>query len=138
MTRQEAFTMLDQMAKGIAEMFGSNCETVIHDLADPLHPVLAIYNGHVSGRSVGSTRDVTGVEQDLYLDNDVVNLLAVTPSGQQTKSSTFSIKGEDYHLGFGINYDFTPLAYANRVLLDRKSTRLNSSHRSISRMPSSA
>ena len=118
MTRQEAFTMLDQMAKGIAEMFGSNCETVIHDLADPLHPVLAIYNGHVSGRSVGSTRDVTGVEQDLYLDNDVVNLLAVTPSGQQTKSSTFSIKGEDYHLGFGINYDFTPLAYANRVLLD--------------------
>ena len=57
MTRQEAFTMLDQMAKGIAEMFGSNCETVIHDLADPLHPVLAIYNGHVSGRSVGSTRD---------------------------------------------------------------------------------
>ena len=54
--------------------------------------MLAIYNGHVSGRSVGSTRDVTGVEQDLYLDNDVVNLLAVTPSGQQTKSSTFSIR----------------------------------------------
>lgn len=125
MTRQEAFTMLDQMAKGIAEMFGSNCETVIHDLADPLHPVLAIYNGHVSGRSVGSTRDVTGVEQDLYLDNDVVNLLAVTPSGQQTKSSTFSIKGEDYHLGFGINYDFTPLAYANRVLLDLMHTEVD-------------
>ena len=118
MTREEAFSMLDRMAKGIAEMFGSNCETVINDLADPLHPVLAIYNGHVSSRTVGSTQDVTGVEQDLYLDTDVVNLLAVTPSGQQTKSSTFSIKGEDYHFGFGINYDFTPLAYANRVLLD--------------------
>lgn len=118
MTREEAFSMLNRMAKGIAEMFGSNCETVINDLADPLHPVLAIYNGHVSGRTVGSTQDVTGVEQDLYLDTDVVNLLAVTPSGQQTKSSTFSIKGEDYHFGFGINYDFTPLAYANRVLLD--------------------
>ena len=118
MTREEAFSMLDRMAKGIAEMFGSNCETVINDLAGPLHPVLAIYNGHVSGRTVGSTQDVTGVEQDLYLDTDVVNLLAVTPSGQQTKSSTFSIKGEDYHFGFGINYDFTPLAYANRVLLD--------------------
>lgn len=118
MTRQEAFHMLDRMAKGIAEMFGSNCETVINDLSDPLHPVLAIYNGHVSGRTVGSTQDVTGLEQDLYLDDDVVNLLAVTPSGQQTKSSTFSIKGEDYHYGFGINYDFSPLAYANRVLLD--------------------
>ena len=118
MTREEAFDMLDRMAKGIAEMFGSNCETVINDLTDPLHPILAIYNGHVSGRSVGSTQDVTGVEQDLHLDTDVVNLLAVTPSGQQTKSSTFSIKGEDYHYGFGINYDFTPLTYVNRVLLD--------------------
>lgn len=125
MNREEAFAMLDRMARGIAEMFGSNCETVINDLADPLHPVLAIYNGHVSGRSVGSTRDVTGVEQDLYLDTDVVNLLAVTPSGQQTKSSTFSIKGEDYHYGFGINYDFTPLAYANRVLLDLMHTEVD-------------
>ena len=76
MTREEAFDMLDRMAKGIAEMFGSNCETVINDLTDPLHPILAIYNGHVSGRSVGSTQDVTGVEQDLHLDTDVVNLLA--------------------------------------------------------------
>jgi len=103
MTQQEAFVMLDRLARGIAEMFGTNCETVINDLADPLHPILAIYNGHVSGREVGSTLDVTGVEQDLYLDSDVINLLAVTPSGQQTKSSTFSIKGEDYHLGLGIN-----------------------------------
>lgn len=125
MTREEAFDMLDRMAKGIAEMFGSNCETVINDLTDPLHPVLAIYNGHVSGRSVGSTQDVTGVEQDLHLDTDVVNLLAVTPSGQQTKSSTFSIKGEDYHYGFGINYDFTPLAYVNRVLLDLMHTEVD-------------
>ena len=125
MTRNEAFSMLDRMAKGIAEMFGSNCETVIHDLSDPLHPLLATYNGIVSGRRVGSTQDVTGVEQDLHLDSDVVNLLAVTPSGQQTKSSTFTIKGEDYHLGFGINYDFTPLAYANRVLLDLMHTEVD-------------
>ena len=118
MTREEVFHMLDRMAKGIAEMFGSNCETVINDLSDPLHPVLAIYNGHVSGRTVGSTQDITGLEQDLYLDTDVVNLLAVTSNGQQTKSSTFSIKGDDYHYGFGINYDFSPLAYANRVLAD--------------------
>lgn len=125
MTRNEAFSMLDRMAKGIAEMFGSNCETVIHDLSDPLHPVLAIYNGHVSGRTVGSTQDVTGVEQDLHLDSDVVNLLAVTPSGQQTKSSTFTIKGEDYHLGFGINYDFTPWPTPTGSLLDLMHTEVD-------------
>ena len=55
----------------------------------------------------------------------MVNSLAVTPSGQQTKSSTFSIKGDDYHFGFGINYDFTPLAYANRVLLDLMHTEVD-------------
>ncbi len=125
MNRDEAFATLDRIAKGVAEMFGSNCETVINDLADPLHPILAIYNGHVSGRSVGSTQDVTGLEEDLYLENDVVNLLAVTPGGQQTKSATFSIKGDDYHLGFGINYDFTPLTYANRVLLDLMHTEVD-------------
>lgn len=125
MTREEAFDMLDRMAKGIAEMFGANCETVINDLTDPLHPILAIYNGHVSGRSVGSTQDVTGIEQDLYLDTDMVNLLAVTPNGQQTKSSTFSIKGDGYHFGFGINYDYTPLSYANRVLLDLMHTEVD-------------
>ena len=125
MTREEAFDMLDRMAKGIAEMFGANCETVINDLTDPLHPILAIYNSHVSGRSVGSTQDVTGIEQDVTLDGDMVNLLAVTPNGQQTKSSTFSIKGDDYHFAFGINYDFTPLSYANRVLLDLMHTEVD-------------
>ena len=71
MTRKEAFNMLDQMARGIAEMFGSNCETIIHDLEDPHHPILALYNGHVSGRTVGSTQDLPGAERDLYLDDDV-------------------------------------------------------------------
>ena len=75
MTRKEAFNMLDQMARGIAEMFGSNCETIIHDLEDPHHPILAIYNGHVSGRTVGSTQDLTGAERDLYLDDDVVKFV---------------------------------------------------------------
>ena len=28
------------------------------------------------------------------------------------------MEGDDYHLALGINYDFTPLAYANRALLD--------------------
>ena len=120
MNREEAFATLDRIAKGIAEMFGSNCETIIHDLADPHHPILAIYNGHVSGRSVGSTLDVTGLEENLYLEEDVVNLLAVTPTGQQTKSATFSIKGDDYHLGFGINYDFTPLTYHSAIYKTRE------------------
>lgn len=121
MTREEAFEFLDRTARGIAEMFGSSCETLVHDMGVPSHPILSIYNGHVSGRSVGSTMDILGNGRELDdegLRTDFVNLLATTPSGQQIKSSTFHLIGEDYNLALGINFDFTSLAFANRILVD--------------------
>ncbi len=125
LNRDEAFSFLDRLARGISEMFGVSCETVIHDFANPSHPVLAIYHGHVSERAVGSTLDLTGLEQKVDFEGDVVNLLATTPHGQQVKSSTFSLVGEGYHLALGINYDFTPLSYANRALLDLMRTEVD-------------
>lgn len=125
MTRDEAFSFLDRLARGISEMFGVSCETVIHDFSVPSHPVIAIYNGHISERSLGSTMDLTGLEQKVDFEGDVVNLLATTPRGQQVKSTTFSLQGEDYHLALGINYDFTPLVYANRALLDLMRTEVD-------------
>ena len=121
MTRSEAFEFLDRTAKGIAEMFGTSCETLVHDMGNPTHPILSIYNGHISGRSVGSTMDILGT--DIALDaaalvTDFVNLYATTPSGQQIKSSTFHLIGEDYNLALGINFDYTSLVYANRILVD--------------------
>ena len=65
MDREEAFEFLDRTARGIAEMFGSTCETLVHDMSVPEHPILSIYNGHVSGRGVGSTMDILGVGQEL-------------------------------------------------------------------------
>ena len=121
MTREEAFEFLDRTARGIAEMFGSSCETLVHDMGDPTHPILSIYNGHISGRTVGSTMDILGT--DLALDEtalvtDFVNLYATTPSGQQIKSSTFHLIGDGYNLALGINFDYTSLVYANRILVD--------------------
>lgn len=121
MTRNEAFEFLDRTARGIAEMFGSTCETLVHDMSLPSHPILAIYNGHVSGRSVGSTMDIMGGCRTLdeeALTSDQVNLLATTPGGQQVKSSTFHMIGEDYNLALGINFDFSSLVYANKILVD--------------------
>ena len=121
MTREQAFEFLDRTARGIAEMFGSSCETLVHDMGVPTHPILSIYNGHVSGREVGSTMDIMGI--GLELDEqasmtDQVNLAATTPSGRQTKSSTFHMIGEDYNLALGINFDYTSLVFANRILVD--------------------
>ena len=126
MTRDEAFEFLDRTARGIAEMFGASCETLVHDMGVPNHPILSIYNGHVSGREVGSTMDIMGIGLELdeqAATTDQVNLAAVTPDGRQTKSSTFHMIGDGYNLALGINFDYTSLVYANRILEDLMSAR---------------
>ncbi len=118
MEREEMLKLLDRLAKGIAEMFGSACETLVHDMETPSHPILVIYNSHVSGRSVGSTMDILGRTRDLEAGEDMINLLATTPTGKQVKTTTFWIKGENYSFGLGINFDLSALTYANRILVD--------------------
>ena len=121
MKKEEMFTSLCQIAQMIAETFGPNCETVIHDCEHYENFIAAIYNGHVSGRTVGSTLDILGTTRELdqeAVSSDLVNLLATTPSGQQVKSSTFYLNGEDYSLALGINFDFSSLVTANRILVD--------------------
>ena len=120
MTREEAFEFLDRTARGIAEMFGPACETLVQDMERSDHPILSIYNGQVSGREVGSTRDILGSDKKLdatALTTDFVNLYATTPMGRQIKSSTFHMIGEDYNLALGIDFDFTSLSFANRTLV---------------------
>ena len=52
------------MAKGIATQFGSNCEVVVHDLSrHPDHSIVAIENGHVTGRAVGDGASHVVIEQ---------------------------------------------------------------------------
>ena len=104
MNREEAFEFLDRTARGIAAMFGPVCETLVHDMGSPSHPILSIYNGHVSGREVGSTMDIMGIGLELdeqAATTDQVNLAATTPDCRQTKSSTFHMIGEDYNLALG-------------------------------------
>lgn len=125
MTREEAFDFLDRTARGLAEMFGSSCETLVHDMGIPSHPILSIYNGHVSGREVGSTMDImgTGLElEEWAVTEDFINLGATTPDGRQIKSSTFHLSGEGYNLALGINFDYTGLVFANRILSDLMSS----------------
>ena len=102
-------------------MFGSSCETLVQNMSDPSHPILSIYNGQVSGREVGSTADIMGSTRlidETAMTTDFVNLYATTPSGAQIKSSTFHMIGEDYNLALGIDFDYSSLVFANRILVD--------------------
>lgn len=70
---------------------------------------------------MGSTLDILGTAKELDHDalvTDFVNLYATTPSGQQVKSSTFHLIGDGFNLALGINFDYSSLVYANRILVD--------------------
>ena len=123
MTKKEAFDFLDRMARGIAAMFGEQCETIVHEMDGQKVKNLAIYNGHVSGRTTGSTlsiygRDTMMDEEDpkAKLDLDYVNQMVITSSGKTMKSSTFHFWGEDYHFALGINYDISVMSQMSRIM----------------------
>lgn len=124
--KERVLDFLTRTAEGIAAMFGSSCETLIHDMTRPGHPIVRIFNSHISGREVGSTADIfgddMGVPQDDHwktaLTDDVVNSLAITNTDRYVKSTTIHYQGEGFHYALGINFDYTPLNNAMNVLQD--------------------
>lgn len=121
MKREEIYVFLCNLAEGVAETFGPNCETLIHDLGVPEHPILKICNNGVSGREVGSTEDIYGGEFDPamerpFIGSDYVNHLVITKKGKKVKTSTWVLEGDSYRFGFGINYDFTAMETMTRTL----------------------
>jgi predicted transcriptional regulator YheO len=122
MNKKEAFQMLDRLAGGIAKTFGGNCETIIHDLNNREHSVVAIYNGHVTGRRLGDRLNLLGTDTpigDLLIgESDLINTEGRTVDGKLIKSSTFQFVGKDYHYGLGINFDCTMLSAAESAIRD--------------------
>lgn len=121
MTRDELFAVLNSVARGIAQTFGANCETLIQDLSTLQHPILAIYNGHVTGRSAGSTTSINdgapaSYDLDLQqLQSPHINMLAAEEN-RHIKSTTMPFFAEDGVLGLGINFDYTAFEQAEQAI----------------------
>ena len=126
MNREDMLAFLKNEAKGLAVMFGPNCETLIHDMTRPGHPILVIYNGSVTGREVGSTADIFGdigdYDETVYQNKDYTNQLVLSRDGRTLKSSTFNVVGEDYHFALGINMDVTNMVRASQMLSEMTAT----------------
>lgn len=122
MDQAEALELLCRVAQGIAGMFGDNCEALVHEMDGNRLRTVSIYNGHVSGRTVGSTLSIYGNDtsvdddSDSNLDQDYLNQMVVTSSGKSIKSSTFHVRGEGFHYALGINYDITVMGQMRHVL----------------------
>ena len=103
-----------QLARGSAQQFGSNCEVVVHDLDsnDVEHSIVAIENGHVSGRRVGDGPShivLEALRGDCARLEDRLAYLTRSDDGKILKSSTIYIRDDDGRaIGvFAINYDIT-------------------------------
>jgi Uncharacterized protein conserved in bacteria len=108
---QPIIQILTDIASIISEMFGSNCEVAISDLDNPEHSVMAIFNGHISNRKIGSPLISHAVNRIANAaDGTFINYEKHGPHKEQRlKSSTytFNIDGRNYSIC--INYDYTDI-----------------------------
>lgn len=103
-----------RLAKALSAQFGPNCEVVIHDLLseDPDSSIVAIENGHVSGRRLGDGPSHVVLEALNNKDStndDRLCYLTKTKDGKTLKSTTVYLRndtGETIGI-FSINYDIT-------------------------------
>ena len=98
----------------LGKALGEHCEVVLHDVSDPEHSIVAIANGHLSGRSIGgSLTDMVlkllrqgNKEQTQY----VVNYHGKGSTGHLFRSSSYFIRGDEGSI-IGVlclNYDVQP------------------------------
>jgi len=106
--------LLAQIAKALAVQFGPDCEVTVHDLTKGYEQtVIAIENGHVSGRKIGddASEIVLGALKDKVGVQDNLSYLTRTPNGRLLKSSSIYVRDPDGEVValLGINYDITQL-----------------------------
>lgn len=112
--KSNEIAFLTQLAKGVARQFGQNCEVVVHDLCttEEEHSVVAIENGHVTGRHIGDGPShvvLEALKSDPSKLEDRLSYLTKTEDGKILKSSTIFLRDEDGKVTgiFAINYDIT-------------------------------
>lgn len=122
MFTEEYQQFLERLAKGITGLFGENCEVTVHDLSKGYeNTIVAIENGHVTGRHLGdgaSEKVLEALKNGEFSVQDQYSYLARTKEGRVVKSSSIYIRNPEGKITglFGINYDITDLVMAQRAI----------------------
>lgn len=105
---------------GIANTMGKNCEVVLHEITNSKKSIVAISNGHVTGRTVESPMLDIGIQALSEEDkaNNIINYSNKSVNGKILKSSTMFIKDEnDAIIGaICMNIDISEFVVAHKVL----------------------
>jgi predicted transcriptional regulator YheO len=95
----------------ISEKFSPYLEVIIHDLRDPEHSIIAIFNSHITGRKIGDgTSDIGYKKLANELPDKIVNYENISPSGSKMKSSSLTIRDEHNKIigSMAFNFDLAP------------------------------
>jgi predicted transcriptional regulator YheO len=83
----------------LAKVLGENCEVVLHSTDDFENSIVAIENGHLSGREVGGSLTdlaLNILKDQEELENDyLTNYTGKTYAGKELKSSTYFIRDDN-------------------------------------------
>jgi len=112
------------IVKVIAGMFGRNCEVVLHDLSRPEHSIIAIENGHVTGRDLGDpiTDFALNAWQEGGFGNNkedqIIGYKNKTKDRRILKSSSMFIRDDKENIigCLCINYDITGYLMFEKIM----------------------
>ncbi len=90
------------VADGLADFWGENCEVVVHDLSHLDSSVIKIINGHLSGRQTGAPiSEVTLGFLNKMMANPAmhhITYFAKNKRGDAFKASISAIEGENHNI----------------------------------------
>jgi len=87
---------LKPVTKGIAALLGKNCEVVLHSFMGSQHSIIAIENGEITNRKIGSSLTNSGLEilnEAIQNNKEIVGpYKSVSPTGIPLRSVTIPIR----------------------------------------------
>ncbi|HWS51520.1 MAG TPA: helix-turn-helix transcriptional regulator [Microbacterium sp.] len=121
---EEVLRLYRPVMRALATAAGPSVEVVLHNLdgadVDLGHTIMAIENGHVTGRAVGGPSTNLGLDvmKDRQKDHDAFGYRGVTSDGRELRCSSlyFHNAAGDIIASFCINVDLSPLQQARNML----------------------
>ncbi len=123
---ENCLEILKLVVEGIASILGDNCEVVLHDIRHPEHSIVAIANGHVSGRSIGGPiiggpvgdKGLKSILEQAEGRGVVANYATRTRDGRTLRSTSVVLKDKTGVpvIGLCLNLDITELQRAADIL----------------------
>ncbi len=116
--KKNLIEQLKPLTKAIVDMFGPNCEALIHDLSDLEHSIVWI-EGDVTHRKIGGPITDVGLAQlKENQDNDYINYVTSSADGKVLKSTSVIFRDERGQIfaSLCINLDITPFQAVEHIL----------------------